>query len=65
VHEQEKLQVESLTEEAPKIEINDSLRAEDVDLRTLVSHQTAVQTKDTVESVFAAFARTMLSSRPS
>ena len=57
MHEQEKLQVESLTEEAPKIEINDSLRAEDVDLRTLVSHQTAVQTKDTVESVFAAFAK--------
>jgi sigma-B regulation protein RsbU (phosphoserine phosphatase) len=57
VHEQEKLQVESLTEEAPKVEINDSLRAEDIDLRTLVSHQTAVQTKDTVESVFAAFAK--------
>jgi sigma-B regulation protein RsbU (phosphoserine phosphatase) len=57
VHEQEKLQVESLTEEAPKIRSNDSLRAEDVDLRTLVSHKTAVQTKDTVESVFAAFAK--------
>ncbi len=57
MHEQEKLQVESLTKAAPKVEINDSLRAEDIDLRTLVSHQTAVQTKDTVESVFAAFAK--------
>jgi serine phosphatase RsbU (regulator of sigma subunit) len=44
-------------EAALKIQINDSLRAEDVELRTLVSHQTAVQTKDTVESVFAAFAK--------
>jgi predicted transcriptional regulator len=44
-------------EAALKIQINDSLRAEDVDLRTLVSHQTAVRTKDTVEFVFAAFAK--------
>jgi sigma-B regulation protein RsbU (phosphoserine phosphatase) len=57
VHEEAKLQVERVTEAAPKIGINDSLRAEDVDLRTLVSHQTTVQTKDTVESVFAAFAK--------
>ena len=59
MHEEAKLQlqVERVTEAAPKIEINDSLRAENVDLRTLVSHQTTVQTKDTVESVFAAFAK--------
>lgn len=43
--------------ETSQIRINDSLRAKDVDLRTLVSHQTAVQTKDTVESVFAALAK--------
>jgi phosphoserine phosphatase RsbU/P len=40
-----------------KIQINDPLRANDVDLRTLVSHRTAVQANDTVESVFAAFAK--------
>ena len=57
MHKEEKLQVESLTEQALRIKINDSLRAEDVDLRTLVSHRTAVQTKDSVESVFAAFAK--------
>jgi Serine phosphatase RsbU, regulator of sigma subunit len=57
VHEEAKLQIESLAKAAPNIEINDSLRAEDVDLRTLVSHRTTVQTKDTIESVFAAFAK--------
>jgi sigma-B regulation protein RsbU (phosphoserine phosphatase) len=57
VHKEEKLQVGRLAEEALKIKINDSLRAEDVDLQTLVTHQTAVHTKDTVESVFAAFAK--------
>jgi hypothetical protein len=40
-----------------KIQINDPLRANDVDLRTLVSHRTAVQANDSVESVFAAFAK--------
>jgi sigma-B regulation protein RsbU (phosphoserine phosphatase) len=44
-------------EEASKTEIKDSLRAEDIDLQRLVSHRTAVQAKDTVESVFAAFAK--------
>jgi sigma-B regulation protein RsbU (phosphoserine phosphatase) len=44
-------------ESALKIQINDSLRADDVDLRTLVSHRTAVQTGDTVESVLAIFAK--------
>jgi sigma-B regulation protein RsbU (phosphoserine phosphatase) len=44
-------------EEALEIQINDPLRADDVDLRTLVSHRTAVQANDTVESVFAAFAK--------
>jgi serine phosphatase RsbU (regulator of sigma subunit) len=44
-------------EETLKIQINDPLRADDVDLRTLVSHRTAVQANDTVESVFAAFAK--------
>ena len=43
-------------EEPSKIQINDPLRAEDIDLRTLVSHRTAVQANDTVEAVFAAFA---------
>jgi sigma-B regulation protein RsbU (phosphoserine phosphatase) len=40
-----------------KIQINDPLRADDVDLRTLVSHRTAVQANDTVESVFAVFTK--------
>jgi hypothetical protein len=44
-------------EAALKIQINDSLRAADVDLRTLVSHRTAVQTGDTVESVLALFTK--------
>jgi serine phosphatase RsbU (regulator of sigma subunit) len=44
-------------EEALKIQINDPLRAGGIDLRTLVNHQTAVQANDTVESVFAAFAK--------
>lgn len=44
-------------EEALKVQISDPLRADDVDLRTLVSHGTAVQATDTVESVFAAFAK--------
>jgi hypothetical protein len=57
VHEQEELDAESLMEEVLRIQINDSLRVGDVDLRTLVSHRTAVQTNDTVESVFAAFAK--------
>ena len=57
MQEQEKLRAESLMEEALKIQINDPLRADDVDLRTLVSHRTAVQANDTVESVFAAFAK--------
>jgi hypothetical protein len=57
VQEQDKLQAKSLMEEALKIQINDPLRADDVDLRTLVSHRTAVQGNDTVESVFAAFAK--------
>ena len=55
--EQDKLQAKSLMEEALEIQINDPLRANDVDLRTLVSHRTAVQANDTVESVFAAFAK--------
>jgi sigma-B regulation protein RsbU (phosphoserine phosphatase) len=57
VQEQEKLRAESLMEETLKIQINDPLRADDVDLRTLVSHRTAVQANDTIESVFAAFAK--------
>jgi phosphoserine phosphatase RsbU/P len=57
VQEQEKLRTESLMEEALKIQINDPLRADDVDLRTLVSHRTAVQANDTVESGFSAFAK--------
>jgi sigma-B regulation protein RsbU (phosphoserine phosphatase) len=57
VQEQDKLQAKSLMEEALEIQINDPLRADDVDLRTLVSHRTAVQANDTVESVFAAFAK--------
>jgi phosphoserine phosphatase RsbU/P len=57
VQEQEKLRAESLMEEALKIQINDPLRADDVDLRTLVSHRTAVQANDTVESGFSAFAK--------
>jgi serine phosphatase RsbU (regulator of sigma subunit) len=44
-------------QEALKVQINESLRAEDVDLRTLVSHRAAVQASDTVESVLAAFAK--------
>jgi len=42
------------------IDIKDSLRQEDVDLRTLVSHRTAAQVNDTVESVFTAFAKSDL-----
>jgi len=57
VQKQEKLQAESLMEEALKIQINDPLRADDVDLRTLVNHRTAVQANDAIESVFAAFAK--------
>ncbi len=57
MQEQEKLRAESLMEEALKIQINDPLRADEVDLRTLVSHRTAVQANDTIESVFAAFAK--------
>jgi sigma-B regulation protein RsbU (phosphoserine phosphatase) len=57
VQEQEKLRAESLMEEGLKIQINDPLRADDVDLRTLVSHRTAVQANDTVESGFSAFAK--------
>jgi serine phosphatase RsbU (regulator of sigma subunit) len=57
VQEQDKLQAKSLMEEALEIQINDPLRADDVDLRRLVSHRTAVQANDTVESVFAAFAK--------
>lgn len=57
MQEQDKLQAKRLMEEASKIQINDPLRADDVDLRTLVSHRTAVQANDTVESVFAAFAK--------
>src|SRR5215471_18817915 len=57
VHEGEKLQAQRLRQEVFKIQISDSLRADDVDLRALVSHRTAVQAKDTVESVFAAFAK--------
>lgn len=44
-----------MSDESSKIHINDPLRAEDIDLRTLVSHRTAVQANDTVESVFALF----------
>jgi phosphoserine phosphatase RsbU/P len=55
--DEEKLQVGSLLEKVLKIQINDPLRPEDIDLRTLVSHRTAVQANDTVESVFAAFAK--------
>ena len=57
VHAEEKLPAESLTGEALKVQINDSLRADDVNLRTLVSHRSAVQANDTVESGFAAFAK--------
>jgi sigma-B regulation protein RsbU (phosphoserine phosphatase) len=57
VQEQEKLRAESLMEEGLKIQINDPLRADDVNLRTLVSHRTAVQANDTVESGFSAFAK--------
>jgi serine phosphatase RsbU (regulator of sigma subunit) len=57
VHEQEKLDAESLMEKVLRMQINDPLRVGDVDLRTLVSHRTAVQTNDTVESVFATFAK--------
>ena len=55
--DKEKVQVDSSTQKALKIQINDPLRAEDIDLRTLVSHRTAVQANDTVESVFAAFGK--------
>ncbi|MFZ0915636.1 MAG: SpoIIE family protein phosphatase [Candidatus Udaeobacter sp.] len=44
-------------EETSEIQINDPLRPDDVDLRTLVSHRTAVQANDTIESVFATFAK--------
>ena len=39
------------------IQINDPLGADDVDLRTLVSHRTAVQANDTVESAFSVFTK--------
>lgn len=35
----------------------DSLRADDVDLRSLISHRVAVQIADTTESVFTLFAK--------
>jgi serine phosphatase RsbU (regulator of sigma subunit) len=57
VSDKEKAQFDSLTKEAFKIQIDDPLRAEDIDLRALVSHRTAVQANGTVESVFAAFAK--------
>jgi hypothetical protein len=57
VHTEEKLPAESLMGEELKVQINDSLRANDVNLRALVSHRTAVQANDTVESLFAAFAK--------
>ena len=57
MQEPEKLRAKSLMEEALKIQINDPLRADDVDLRTLVSHRAAVHANDTVESVFAAFGK--------
>jgi serine phosphatase RsbU (regulator of sigma subunit) len=57
VSDNEEAQVDSVMKEASKIQINDPLRAEDIDLRTLVSHRTAVQAKDTVESAFAAFGK--------
>jgi sigma-B regulation protein RsbU (phosphoserine phosphatase) len=57
MHELQKLHAGRLMEEALKVQISDPLRADDVDLRTLVSHGTAVQATDTVESVFAAFAK--------
>jgi phosphoserine phosphatase RsbU/P len=48
---------EKLQEEALKSEINDSLRPDDIDLQRLVSHRTAVQASDRVESVVEAFAK--------
>jgi serine phosphatase RsbU (regulator of sigma subunit)/CBS domain-containing protein len=57
VQEEEKLRAKSLMKEVLKIQINDSLRTNDVDLRTLVSHRIAVKANDTVESVFATFAK--------
>ena len=35
----------------------DSLRADDVDLRSLINHRVAVQIADTTESVFTRFAK--------
>jgi serine phosphatase RsbU (regulator of sigma subunit) len=55
--EEERLRDKAVMQEALKVLISESLRADDVDLRTLVSHRTAVQTNDTVESVLAAFAK--------
>jgi CBS domain len=57
VQKEEKLLAERPMEGAPKIKISDSLRADDVDLRKLVSHRTAVHKSDTVESVLTAFAK--------
>jgi CBS domain-containing protein len=57
MHDDEKLQAGSPIKEAFNIEISDPLRADDVDLRTLVSHRTAVQANETVESVFAVFTK--------
>ena len=53
----EQLRDNAVMQEVSNVEIKESLRADDIDLRTLVSHQTAVQTIDTVESVLAAFAK--------
>ena len=43
--------------EVATIDIKDSLRPEDVDLHTLVSHQAAVYATDTVDSVFTTFGK--------
>ena len=43
--------------EGHTVQLPDSLRAEDVDLRSLVNHRLAVQIADTTESVFTRFAK--------
>jgi len=56
------VQSEPDTERARKnedhtVRLPDSLRADDVDLRSLVNHSLAVQIADTTESVFTSFAK--------
>jgi hypothetical protein len=50
--EEQERDVTAATTEIAVVDIKDSLRPKDVNLRMLVSHRTAVQVNDTVESVF-------------